>query len=523
MEDIRDEDRGKETMVFEITSISLNAVLQFCVGNPYEHKGKDRYNVYLVKNGKVNGCVGHYDVEQGEVTTDAGGKDFDVKKYEEPDWLIEASSSLLSREVEKTKEKVDKPEKEKDKPEKDKPEKDKPEKDKPEKAAPTLFRIVITSVAGDCFYDSVVRSEKDAGYNEDAIIAFKEKLGAFITKEGPNKINLIEKYKAFVEVKGTKGKTQTLIEDPYYRKYCELRNDGISDADILVQMRKDLDAPNADPNLAKNVNPDDFELLQNDDESPNKPAYTRDISALSDEYVREFFGNKKDLEDDEIIDTFLENFMKKTTWADSFIIAQTALFMNVIFLLLVEKGKRVEDYTVFDSQTQLEHPIDKDTQFIIADYQPQSHFKLIAQREPFIGRFTMDNLPQVIKDKFKLFKSKGDLLPAATTAEEEASTYEPVAADVTKAPEVPDAPESDKAPLPEVKTGKYTSESLKGKTLKELEEILKSEFPDVPQSRVKKDHGKQGLIDCILNPEDEKCKKASKSKKSAGGKFTRRR
>lgn len=520
MEEIRDEDRGKETMVFEITSISLNAVLQFCVGNPYEHKGKDRYNTYLVKNGKVNSCIGHYDVEQGEVTTDAGGKDFDVKKYEEPDWLIEASSSLLTREVTKEKDKADKPEKEKDKPEKAKP-------------APTLFRVVITSVDGDCFYDSVIRSEKDAGYSEDAIVAFKEKLGAFITKEGPNKLNLIEKYKAIVDVKGTKGKTQTLIEDAYYRKYCEMRNNGIPDADILVQMRKDLAAPDADPNLAKNVNPEDFELLQNDDESPNKPNYTGDISALSDEYVRDFFGNNKTLESDDIIDTFLENFMKKTTWADAFIISQTAIFMNVIFLLLVEKGKRVEDYTVFGMQRQLEHPIDKDTQFIIADYQPQRHFKLIAQRDPFIGRFTIDTLPQVIKDKFELFKSKGESLPAATTAEEEASTYEPVAADVAKEPEVPDAPEADKVPeadevpeadkVPEVKIGKYTSESLKGKTLKELEEILKSEFPDIPQSRVKKDHGKQGLIDCILNPEDEKCKKASKSKKSTGGKFTRRR
>jgi len=516
MEDIRDEDRGKETMVFEITSISLNAVLQFCVGNLYEHKGKDRYNVYLVKNGKVHGCVGHYDVEQGEVTTDAGGKDFDVKKYEEPVWLIEASSSLLTREVTK----------EKDKPEKDKAEKEKPEKAKP---APTLFRVVITSVDGDCFYDSVVRSEKDAGYNEDAIIEFKEKLGVFMTK-GENKINLIQKYKAIVDVKGTKGKTQTLIEDAYYRKYCEMRNSGIPDADILVQMRKDLDAPGADPNLAKNVNPEDFELLKNDDESPNKPAYTQDISDLSDEYIRDFFGNDKTLEGDDIIDTFLEKFMKKTTWADAFIISQTALFMNVIFLLLVEKGKRVEDYTVFNMQAQLEHPIDRDTQFIIADYQPQRHFKLIAQREPFIGRFTIDTLPQVIKDKFPLFKSRAESLPPAT-GDEEAPTYEPVAVDVPKvakdvpedqapdAPDAPDAPEVDQAP---VKTGKYTAESLKGKGIKELEDILKNEFPDVPRSRVKKD-GKQALIDCILNPEDEKCKKASKSKKPGGGKFTRRK
>jgi len=349
-----------------------------------------------------------------------------------------------------------------------------------------MFRVITTSTAGDCFYDSVVRADKD-GYDETKINEFKEKLGNFMTK-GANKENLIQKYKAIVELKDTK--TQTLIEDPYYRKYCEMRNAGTSDEDIVVQMRKDIEA---DPELAKKVSPDDFELLANEDESPNKPTLSRDISALSNEYIHYFFNDDKTLEGDDIIDTFLENFMKKDTWADAFIISQAALFLNVIFLLLVEKGARVEDYTVFNMQAQLEHPIDKDTQFIIADYQPQSHFKLIVQ-DPYIGKFTIDTLPQVIKDKFPLFKSGA-----------EAPTYEPVAVDV---PKIPDT--------------KYTAESLKGKTLKELEDILKAEFPDVPQSRVKKENGKQGLIDCILNPEDEKCKKLTKSKKPAGGKFTRR-
>jgi hypothetical protein len=101
-----------------------------------------------------------------------------------------------------------------------------------------------------------------------------------------------------------------------------------------------------------------------------------------------------------------------------------------------------------------------------------------------------------------LFKSAAE--PAATGAEE-APTFEPV--DV---PKIPDAP-----------VAKYTAENLKGKTLNELEDILKAEFPDVPRSRVKKENGKQGLIDCILNPEEEKCKKLTK-KKATGGKFTRR-
>jgi len=484
MEDIRDEDRGKETMVFEITSISLNAVLQFCVGNYYEHKGKDRYNVYLVKNGKVHGCIGHYDVEPGEDTNDAGGKDFDVKKYQEPEWLIEPTSSLLTREVEK-------------------PDKPPPEKAvKPaEKEVKSIFRVITTSTEGDCFYDSVVRADKD-GYDEAKIQAFKEKLGAFMTT-GKNKENLMDKYKALVYVKDNKGKTQTMIEDPYYRKYCEMRNNGTPDEEILVQMRKDLEA---DPKLAKKVKPDDFEVLGNDDESPNKPEYTQDVSELSKEYIRDFFNDDKTLEGDAIVDTFLENFMKKNTWADAFIISQAALFLNVIFLLLVEKGKRVEDYTMFDMQAQLEHPIDKDTQFILASYQPQKHFKLIVQ-EPYVGKFTMDTLPQVIKDKFPLFTSAAE--PAATGAEE-AKEHEPVAVDV---PKIPDVDET---------AAKYTQALLEKKTIAELEAIIKAEFPDVPQSRVKKDEGKKGLIDCILNPEQEKCKKSTKSKKPTGGRATRR-
>jgi hypothetical protein len=481
MEDIRDEDRGKETMVFEITSISLNAVLQFCVGNPYEHKGKDRYNVYLVKNGKVHGCVGHYDVEQGEETTDSGGKDFDVKKYQEPEWLIEASSSLLTREVEKPKERA-------------------PEKPPPKTEVKSIFRIITTSTEGDCFYDSVVRADKD-GYDEEKIQEFKENLGTFMTT-GENKENLIQKYKAILELKETK--TQTLIEDPYYRRYCEMRNAGKTDDVIVAQMRKDIED---EPKLAEKVSPDDFELLGNDDESPNEPTMTGDVSALSQEYIHYFFNDDKTLEGDEIIDTFLENFMKKDTWADAFIISQAALYLNVIFLLLVEKKGRVEDYAIFNMQSQLEHPIDKDTKFILASYQPQKHFKLIVQ-EPYIGKFTIDTLPQVIKDKFPLFKSGAE--PSATGAEE-ARAFEPVAADVPNIPDVVDAP-----------SAKYTTESLKGKTMKELEDIIKAEFPDIPQSRVKKDHGKQGLIDCILNPEEEKCKKATKGKKS-GGNFTRRK
>jgi len=498
MEDIRDEDRGKETMVFEITSISLNAVLQFCVGNSYEHKGKDRYNVYLVKNGKVHGCVAHYDVASGEDTLDAGGKDFDVKKYGEPEWLIEPSSSLLTRE-----EKVDKA----DKAEKaEKP--DKVEKvEKPE--IKTLFRVVTTSKAGDCFYDSVVRSEKD-GYDEEKIEAFKKKLGTFMTT-GANRQNLIEKYEAIVTVDKKKGKAQTMKEDEYYRKYCLMREEGTPDEEILVQMKKDIAAQKgANPDIVKKIVPEDFELLSNDDESPNQSAYSQDVSLLSTEYLHDFFEDDKTLKGDEIIDTFLKNFMKKETWADAFVISQAALYLNVIFLLLVEKGNRVEEYSVFDMQAQLEHPMDKDTKFIIADYQPQTHFKLIVQRDPYLGQFTIDALPQVIKDKFPLFQSKGEVA-------EEAPTYEPVAVDNTEK-EVAEAKAIEKAV-----EAKYTAEVLQGKTMKELEEILKSEFPEVPQSRVKKEHGKQGLIDCILHPEEEKCKKATKTKKPSGGKFTRRK
>ena len=279
-------------MVFEITSISLNAVLQFCVGNPYEHKGKDRYNVYLVKNGKVHGCIAHYDVELGEDTKDSGN-DFDVKKYGEPEWLIEPSSSLLTREEKVEKEKVEKVEKEK-------------------AEIKSLFRVVTTSKAGDCFYDSVVRSEKD-GYDEEKIQAFKQKLGTFMTT-GANRQNLIDKYEAIVHIDKKKGKAQTMKEDEYYRKYCLMREEGIDDKVIIVQMKKDIEAQkDANPNIVKKIVPEDFELLANDDESPNQSNYSQDVSLLSTEYIHDFFEDDKTLKGDDIIDTFLKNFMKKET------------------------------------------------------------------------------------------------------------------------------------------------------------------------------------------------------------------
>jgi len=469
MNDIRDEDRGKETMVFEITSISLNALLQICIGNAYEHNGKDRYNVYFVKNGKVHGCIGYYDVTKDEVTTDAGGRDFDIKKFGEPVWSIEGSSSLLTRdEIPKEKSKETGKETGEGKKGNEKSE----------------FVVIETSTKGDCFYDTVVRSKVNPEY--DTIENFKESLGEFIT-QGKNRDDLIEKYKEFVLVK-------------------------------------------------------------------NEKSSHGDVSLLARETVHNYFNDNEKLEDDEIIDTFLENFMETSTWADSYVITQAANMLNVIFLLLVSKGNKVEDYTVYPMQKQLsEHPIDKDTKFIISDYQPQRHFKLIAQRDPYMSTFTIDNLPQVIKDKFPdLFLSRDESLPTANTVAEQAPTYEsvPVESVVEPAPVTVPAPVPVTVPAPVVpapapvapapapvapapapapvvpnpsESKKYTQKELSAKTLKELEEILKIEYPDVPQSRVKKDHGKQGLIDCILNPEDEKCKKASKSKKPSGGKFTRRK
>ena len=473
MEAIREEDRGTETMVFEMTSIQLNSELQFCLGNAYEHNGKDRYNVYLVKNGRVHGCIGHYDVPLGEPTVDAGGKDFDVMKYKEPTWLIDPSFHLLEK---------GKPEKEKEKKEKATP--------KPPPKAKSLFRVIITANDGNCFYDTLVRSMDGndvEDYDAKKVEELRKELGEYITTTG--RVTLLEKYHYSVEA--VSGKPFSMKNDPYYGKYYVRKENGESEDEIVAAIQQEVATV---PSVEGKLDPEKFRTHKGDDPTVNTYNET-DIKESSRHFLNDYFQNEMELSDVDIVEVFKENIEKDKVWVSELIILQAEKKYNIKFLLLKKGGAdAVEQYVADDLNTY--KVIDAETKFIIVEYTPLEHFKLIVQDKK--KRFSMDEVPAVIKAKFAMFEGQEpQVVAAAQDAQQE--KLETPAVEVDSAADVDSGDVSDEDSGP-----KYTQEKLEKMSNKQLEDILKSEFVGVPVSTLK---GKPELIECILNPDQEKCKK----------------
>ncbi len=472
MESIREEDRGTETMVFEMTSIQLNAELQFCLGNAYEHNGKDRYNVYLVKNGRVHGCIGHYDVPLGESTVDAGGKDFDVMKYKEPSWLIDPSFHLLEK---------GKPEKEKER-----------ATPKPPPKAKSLFRVIITADDGNCFYDTVVRSMDGNDveeYNVEKVKELRAELGEYITTTG--KQTLLEKY--HYSVQALSDKPTLMKDDAYYRKYYEQLDTGVDMDTVIAAIQNEL---STNPSVRGKLDPELFRTASRDDPTKNKSSQ-EEVKIPARHFLEDYFENEMELSDVDILEVFKENIEKDKVWASELIILQAEKKMNVKFLLLKKGGaSTVEEYGTDDLDTY--KVIDADTKFIIVDYTELQHFKLIVHDKK--KQFTMDEVPAVIKAKFAMFQVVAPpVLAAAQDAQQEKLE--------TPAVEVDSVEESSSD---EEDGPKYTKEKLEKMSNKQLEDILKAEFEGVPISTLK---GKPELIECILNPEQEKCKKKKPAKR----------
>jgi hypothetical protein len=461
MESIREEDRGTETMVFEMTSIQLNTVLQFCVGNVYEHKGKDRYNVYLVKNGRVHGCIGHYDVPLGDLTKDVSGTDFDVIKYQEPTWSIDASFHLL----------------EKGKPEKE-PEKG---KEKPPPKPKSLFRVIITNDSGDCFYDSVVRSMPGndlEAYDIEKVRALRKRVGEHITTTALKE--LLENYHNSVHFL---SEEETLMKnDPYYAKYYKMLAEGVEKETVIAAISDELAAK---PKLQGKLDVETFRVAGPEDPSENK--FDGDAKELARHFLHDYFNDEMKLIDADIPEVFLENIEKDNLWADEFVIAETEKLEDIKFLFLKrEASPIVEEYGIDGLVTY--KAVGPNTKFVIVDYTPLRHFKLIVHGDK--KQFTIDQVPAVIKAKFTIFQDQ----PAPAVAAAQDADLDELETPAVELPEA-DSPDSGV---------KYTRDKLEKMSNKQLEDILKFEFDGVPVSTLK---GKPELIECILNPEQEKCKK----------------
>ena len=486
MEEIRDEDRGTETMVFEITSIQLNATLQFCVGNAYEHNGKNRYNVYLVKQNRVMKCIGHYDIDMDENPKDEGGKDFNVLKYQEPTWLITSSSSVLSRDIRV-------------------PDAPEPEPE-PEPVAPSMFKVIPTENIFELI-TILIDGKLTVDVNEGLINAITRHIAEDNGKE------LIAKYRECV-------------------KY-------------------------------------------------------NDKSTSQWKFIHHLFNDLPTLSDKDVIQRFEDNF-KTSSYVDEFILFQIADFLqrrhNMYFLLLKKNG-RVEDYTVSDAQQHLERKIipRPDNLFVVTEFDTQkSTIKLIIQETPLIVSYTLDTLPDVMKQKFPLFQhdefrgpdrpeppepipdsesdsgeeeildtgfanspKKPELVRQLTPPVEEPirpRTPEPVVEEPVRprtpspepirppAPAEPRArapsPEPIRPPAPAAEPPAYTMAILKKKTIEELKTIIEEEInASAPVAKIQRVSKKDGLIKYILNPTEETLQEVTGTRRNrpTGGRFTRRR
>ena len=502
--EIREQDRGLEKMVFEITSLKLNAVLQFCVGDAYPHEGKDRYNVYLVKGGHVHSKVGQYDVTAGESTVDEGKKDFDVKRYKEPEWNIQPDSPLLTREI-KTR-----PDKSKDKSEKPKPAEKIPEK--PVKK--TNYKVIETTQGGDCFYDSVSRAEDEDlnEFDEDTIEDLRASIGKYITSRTAQ---LIEYYKLTVE---QVNPTKTLMrDDAYYGKYYKMmEQDKKEEDDVAKLIEQELKEK---PELADRLDVDIFLDSTGKDVSPNKPL----VPPESKTVLREYFDNKTDLSEEEVVNVFRKNIKIMKKWANAHIFAEYEKMKNTKLLLLTKEGASVEEYEPFPYITELNY--DATTTFVLIDYEPENHFRLIEQLSPLKRKFTWDELPEVIKTKFPDVVSSYESAVKSKAPKAQKNSPkpapEPKVSDPDAESESPDAEEKEENG-PKLDASKvYEANELDKLGIGKLREIAKSK--GIPTGKLGSGpEGIEKIKSCILNPEQEQCKD-SRGKKKKGGKFTRRK
>ncbi len=469
MQGIRDEDRGYNTRVFRITSVVLGSTLEICIGKKYEEGDGDRYNVYRVSNGAVGGLIGHYDTARDEPVEDESG-DFNVSTYGEPKWTISSVKKAIPKEHKEAKE-VKEPKEPKKEP----------------KSKESMFKVIITQSKGDCFYDTAVRALYGTdNYDEEKTTKLREEIANYISEE--RAADLVERYKACIG-------TNTLRDDSYYGKYWDMclddkravknrkGKDIISFEDVKLLVIEDI---KNDPELKSKINPD----LIAESTDLTQPSPNDELNEDCEYFIKDYFNNDKDIEDEfKLLDIYHASLVTPNVWADDFSITSLEMLKNLKFLPMTKTGPRVEDYTL-SLETSPEVPNEK-TRFILVDYDPRTHYKLI-EMIPNKRTFTFKELPELIKEKCKHL-----------------GWYIAMIRDRGNEPEPP--PE----PVPPI------NPDINRMSLAELKAYAKEKNLKF-NSDIK---SKADMIKCIQTPDAVECVPKRKTKKGglSGTKFTRRK
>ena len=363
---IRAEDVGYKTRVFRITSLKLNQTLEMCVGKKYDHEGKDRYNVYRVKDDAVGGVIGFYEPDDSDAFDD--DNDFRVQRFGEPTWTIE------SHEI---------------------PKETKPVKESTVPKSKSGFIIIKTVSDGDCFYDSMVRALHADKHDSKKIQELREEIATYI-KDHPEIV--IDHYKMC-------SSDNTLRTDSYYAEYWNM----VLDDALAKEYREKhgMKKKESYENVIEMIQENEQENLENgkidlslftEKTDPTKiPSHNDKSSQECTTFLKDYFGNKKNIKsDDEIIKVYTEHLTTKYVWADHIVISTFETINNIIIILLQPNGPNVESYRIIKEASH--HAPNGKTRFVIVEYEQPRHYKLISTDKRI---FTWSELPQLIKDKCK--------------------------------------------------------------------------------------------------------------------------
>lgn len=501
MADIRESDKGYETRVFSITS-KTHGKMQICIGRQYDENGRDRYNVYRVVNDTVGGLLGYYDLDPGTKVNDAKSDDFDVARFGEPHFM----------KIGKSKEDV-------------------VVEPPPKIKSSGNFKNIetLSTKIGNCFYETVtcaLSRPPDYKTTADKVATLRKELGEYITRGD----DVIERYHNFFK------------EDTYANYYEEHLN-GMSMEEIeedILKVRNQKNIPVADLNI------EDFKKY--------KPS---DVDGMLATELDDYFDGQRNLKGDDIKKMFLKKINTPGVYANEYIVAQYQLMTNTKILFMDHAKLKYDKSHVDVNHFELakwtifnEFNIKEDTKFILSDYTDMSHFSLLVQINPEISVFTQKTLPAEVRKlvdnietKLQEYrdqnvgktKAQSDSDSSSDSESEEKSKTESDSDDETKPkakmpepkpkakmPETkPKAkiPETNPEPVPEKNDSDYTKAELDKMKLPDLKGLLKDDkYKNVPKSLNKGD-----TIDCLLNPDQDKCKTKRALKKTGGDRFTRRK
>ena len=145
-----------------------------------------------------------------------------------------------------------------------------------------------------------------------------------------------------------------------------------------------------------------------DDTVSISPKYVVD----DQQYMQDYFENKYDLTDEQVIPTFLKYVKKPKVWANDVAISLTGMFSNVYIIIANEdleydetqgnkpstSSTELLDYNMIILPRNDENEYDKDRKYVLLSYKSQHHYRLVESNGKV--SFLENELPKQIIARF---------------------------------------------------------------------------------------------------------------------------